>query len=200
MKKKGIFGGTFDPIHDGHLHIAYESIYKLGLDEVIFMPSGSPPHKTNKVITEAEIRYKLVKEAIKGEEKFKVSKYEIDKKGLSYTYETLKVFNEKERNTQWYFITGVDCLMNIYTWKNIYSILDSCKFVVFNRNGYEKKDIIDQKMQVEKQFNKEIIFLDIPIMEISSTNIRDKVKKGENISYLVPEGVNNLLESMKLYS
>lgn len=200
MKKKGIFGGTFDPIHHGHLHIAYESIYKLGLDEVIFMPSGNPPHKTNKMITESEIRYELVKEAIKGEEKFKVSKYEIDKKGLSYTYETLKFFNEKEKDTEWYFITGVDCLMDIYKWKNVNSILNSCKFVVFNRNGYEKKDIINQKTQVEKQFNKKIIFLDIPIMEISSTNIRNKVKKGEKISYLVPQGVNNLLKSMKLYS
>ncbi|MCY6371853.1 nicotinate-nucleotide adenylyltransferase [Clostridium ganghwense] len=199
MNKNGIFGGTFDPIHNGHLHIAYEALYRLGLEKVIFIPAGNPPHKTNKGVTDAEVRFQLVKKTIEKEKKFEVSDYEIKKKNLSYTYETLKHFKLLQSQIQWYFITGVDCLMEIDSWKNVKEILDYCKFVVFNRPGYTKEDIIRQKNSIEKKYNKEIIFLDIPILEISSTQIREKIKKGENVSYLIPEKLNYLLTDMKLY-
>lgn len=199
MKRKGIFGGTFDPIHNGHLHIAYEALYKLGLDKVIFIPSGNPPHKTDKIVTDAQLRFTLVKETIENEKKFEVSDYEIKKKNLSYTYETLKFFNSLQPETEWYFITGVDCLMQIDTWKNVHQILNQCKFVVFNRPGYRKQDIENQKRKIEEKYDKKIIFLDIPILEISSTQIREKIKKGESIRYLIPEKVNYLLNEMELY-
>lgn len=199
MKRKGIFGGTFDPIHNGHLHIAYEALYKLGLDKVIFIPSGNPPHKTDKVVTDAKLRFTLVKQTIENEKKFEVSDYEIKKKNLSYTYETLKFFNSLQPETEWYFMTGVDCLMEIDTWKNVNHILKQCKFVVFNRPGYNKQDIENQKRKIEEKYDKKIIFLDIPILEISSTQIREKIKKGESISYLIPEKVNYLLNEMELY-
>ncbi|MCY6355743.1 nicotinate-nucleotide adenylyltransferase [Clostridium sp. ZS2-4] len=199
MKRKGIFGGTFDPIHNGHLHIAYEALYKLGLDKVIFIPSGNPPHKTDKIVTDAQLRFTLVKETIKNEKKFEVSDYEIKKKNLSYTYETLKFFNFLQPKTEWYFITGVDCLMQIDTWKNVDQILSQCKFVVFNRPGYSKQDIQNQKKKIEEKYDKQIIFLDIPILEISSTQIREKIKKGESIGYLIPEKAKYLLNEMELY-
>ena len=160
MKKKGIFGGTFDPIHNGHLHIAYEALYKLNLDKVIFIPSGNPPHKTDKVITDATIRYKLVKDVIQNEKKFEVSDYELKNESLSYTYKTLKHFNEKHEDTEWYFITGADCLMQLDSWKNINEVLSLCNFVVFRRSGYSMEDMLKQKERIEKKFNKKIIFLD----------------------------------------
>lgn len=199
MNRKGIFGGTFDPIHNGHLHIAYEALYKLGLDKVIFIPSGNPPHKTDKIVTDAQLRFTLVKETIENEKRFEVSDYEIKKKNLSYTYETLKFLNSLQSETEWYFITGVDCLMQIDTWKNVDQILNQCKFVVFNRQGYSKQDIENQKKKIEEKYDKKIIFLDIPILEISSTQIREKIKKGESISYLIPEKVKCLLNEMELY-
>lgn len=199
MKKKGIFGGTFDPIHNGHLHVAYEALYNLELDEIIFIPSGNPPHKTSKAVTDGKIRYDLVTKVIENERRFKASDYEINKKSLSYTYETLEYFKELEPDTQWYFITGADCLMDIYTWKNIDRIFNSCKFVVFNRSGYGKKEILNQKSLVEAKLNKEILFLDIPILEISSTTIRNKLREGKSISYLVPEGLNKVLKEMNIY-
>ncbi len=199
MMRKGIFGGTFDPIHNGHLHIVYEALYNLNLDKIIFMPSGNPPHKTDKVITDAWIRYKLIEEVIRNEKRFEISDYEICKKGLSYTYETLRYLNKLEPDTQWYFITGVDCLMNLYTWKNIQGILNSCKFVVFIRNGYNREDILRQKQEVENIYEKEIIFLELPILDISSTSIREKIKCGKNISYLLPQKAEMLIESMNLY-
>ncbi|KEH97449.1 nicotinate-nucleotide adenylyltransferase [Clostridium botulinum] len=199
MKKKGIFGGTFDPIHNGHLHIAYEALYKLNLDKIIFIPSGNPPHKTNKSVTNAETRYKLVERVIKNEKKFEVSRYELEKKSFSYTYQTLQYFNEKEPDTEWYFITGADCLMELNSWKSIDEILKLCHFVVFRRNGYSMNDIIKQKKQIEHRFNKSIIFLDIPIIDISSTFIREKSREEKNVSYLVPEVVSKFLKESHLY-
>lgn len=199
MIKKGIFGGTFDPIHNGHLHVAYEALYDLGIDKIIFVPSGNPPHKTEKSVTDSEIRYELVKKAIEDEKKFEVSSYEIDKGGLSYTYETLEHFNKIEPDTKWYFITGTDCLMELNSWKNIDRILSSCIFVVFNRSGYNRVEIIEQKKQIERKYNKKIIYLDIPVLNISSTNIRNKIREEKNISYLIPKKVESLLEKMNLY-
>jgi nicotinate (nicotinamide) nucleotide adenylyltransferase len=100
--KKAIFGGTFDPIHIGHIHIAYEALYNLNLDKIIFMPAGNPPHKNKKKITDAQIRYDLVKRAIESEEHFEISDYEINKKENSYTYETVELFSELQRNIEWY--------------------------------------------------------------------------------------------------
>ncbi|MGY0372431.1 nicotinate-nucleotide adenylyltransferase [Clostridium sp. JNZ J1-5] len=199
MNRKGIFGGTFDPIHNGHLHVAYEALYDLGLDKIIFVPSGNPPHKTEKLVTDSEIRYELVKKAIEDEKRFDVSSYEIHKSGLSYTYETLEHFNKIEPDTEWYFITGTDCLMELNSWKNINRILNSCRFVVFNRSGYNRSEIMEQKKQLEKKYNAEIVYLDIPILDISSTNIRNKIREEKNISYLIPKKVERLLEKMNLY-
>ena len=92
--KKAIFGGTFDPIHIGHVHIAYEALYNLHLDKILFMPAGNPPNKINKNITDAQIRYDLVEKAVEGENHFEISDYEINKKENSYTYETIELFSE----------------------------------------------------------------------------------------------------------
>ncbi|MBI6871685.1 nicotinate-nucleotide adenylyltransferase [Clostridium aciditolerans] len=199
MIKKAIFGGTFDPIHNGHLYIAYEALYKLGLDKIIFMPSGNPPHKLGKTITDGFLRYEMVKMATRGEERFDISDYEIRKSNLSYTYETLKYFNNIEPDTAWHFLTGVDCLMDIDNWKNSEEIFKLCKFIVFNRPGYSMKNIQEQKNKVEKRYANEIIFLDVPLLDISSTNIRNAVMKEKNVSYLLPESVYNTIKQLNLY-
>ncbi|WP_373898927.1 nicotinate-nucleotide adenylyltransferase [Haloimpatiens sp. FM7315] len=199
MKKKAIFGGTFDPIHIGHLHIAYKALYDLKLDEIIFVPSGNPPHKDNKKVTDSKLRYDMVKKAIENEDRFSINDYEIKKQGLSYTYETLDFFNELEKNTKWYFITGVDCLMDIEKWKNVSKILSKCKFIVFNRPGYNIYDILDRKSFVENKYNKKIEFLDIPILDISSTYIREMIGKGEKVYYILPNGVDTYIRENNLY-
>lgn len=199
MIKKAIFGGTFDPIHNGHLYIAYEALYKLGLDKIIFMPSGNPPHKLGRNITDGFLRYEMVKMAIRGENRFAISDYELKKSNLSYTYETLKYFNNLEKDTMWYFLTGVDCLMDVESWKNSEDIFRLCKFVVFNRPGYSMKNIQKQKSKIEKKYFNEIIFLDVPLLDISSTNIRKAIKEEKNVSYLLPESVYNTIEVLKLY-
>ena len=199
MSKKGIFGGTFDPIHNGHLYIAHEALNILNLEKVIFMPSGNPPHKTEKQKTDASIRYELVKMAIREEKNFVVSNYEIKNSGLSYTYKTLEYFNSIEPDTEWYFITGVDCLMDLDYWKSVDRILNACKLVVFNRPGYSKESILEQKRSIEKKYNKEIFFLDLNLFDISSTAIKEMIKNGKDASYLLPQGVYNTVIELGLY-
>jgi len=199
MNRKAIFGGTFDPIHNGHLHIAYEALNFLNLDQIIFMPSGNPPHKLKVDKTDAFIRCELIKMAVRGERAFQVSDYEINRKEINYTYKTLEYFISLEPDTDWYFITGVDCLMELDSWKNVDRILSSCKLVVFNRPGYEKDEILKQKLKIEKIYNKEIIFMDLPLLDISSSTIKKKIKNGDNVSYLMPNGVYNTVLELGLY-
>lgn len=197
--KKGIIGGTFDPFHNGHMHIAYEALEKLNLDKILFIPAGNPPHKNNKNITDATIRYKIVEKAIKGESCFEISSYEVLKEGLSFTYETLEYLNEKEPDTQWYFICGVDCLMQLGSWRNVGTILESCQLAVFIRPGYEQEQICNQKDKIEKKYKKEILLINLPQMDISSSYIRERIEKSKNISYLVPYSVNKDIKSLNLY-
>lgn len=199
MKKIAIFGGTFDPIHNGHLYIAYEALYKLNLDEIIFVPSGIPPHKTKRKLVSPFFRYEMVRIATKNEKRFTVSDYEINKKNISYTFETLEYFANKYPNTSLYFITGADGLMDIESWKNVKEIFKLCNLVVFNRPGNNKYDIISQKGKLEEKYKGNITFLDIPLLDISSTNIRNLIAEGRNISYFVPEGVYNTIKELKLY-
>ena len=198
MKKYGIIGGTFDPIHNAHLYIAYEAKELLGLDKIIFIPNGSPPHKDNKNITGASLRYRMVLEAIKDFEDFEVSKYEIEKKELSYTYKTLEHF--KEDDVELYFITGADCLVDLDKWKNVSEIFSLCKFVVFTRPGFKEEDLIEEKEKAEKKYNGEIIFLNILDLEISSTDIRKRISEGKRIDFFVPKRVINLIEKENIYN
>jgi nicotinate-nucleotide adenylyltransferase len=197
--KKAIFGGTFDPIHIGHIHIAYEALYSLHLDKILFMPAGNPPNKMNKEITDAQIRYGLVKKAIECESHFDISNYEINKKENSYTYETLEYFNKLHDNIEWYFLIGGDSLMDLVNWKNVDRLLNSCKLVVYNRAGFTVEEVLKEKNRVEKEFNSKITFLNMPIIDISSTNIRKSIKAGRNIEYLLPKGVENIIDKLHLY-
>ncbi|PJI07115.1 MULTISPECIES: nicotinate-nucleotide adenylyltransferase [Clostridium] len=199
MKKKAIFGGTFDPIHNAHLNIAYKSLERFNLDEVIFIPSGNPPHKDEKKVTPACIRYSMVQEAIKSIPKFKVSDYEIEKGGVSYTYETLKYFSQKEKDVEWFFISGLDSLMELDTWKNPDIILKLCKFIVFNRPGYRRSQVVEQEKYLEKKYSNSIVFLDIQPINISSTIIRQKIRRNEYIGDLVPKEICDIIKNNKLY-
>ncbi|WP_111928170.1 nicotinate-nucleotide adenylyltransferase [Clostridium tertium] len=198
MKKIGIIGGTFNPIHLAHLYIAYEAKCQLNLDKVIFMPAGSPPHKKNEDILEAPLRYKMVLEAIKKYEDFEISNYEIEKEGFSYTYETLENFKSKDNIL--YFITGADCLINIEKWKNPDRIFKASNLVVFNRPGYDKESLKLQKNEIEKKYNTSINFLDIMDLEISSTMIRDRIKEGKRIDFFIPKEVLDFIRKNNIYN
>ncbi|MBU5455937.1 nicotinate-nucleotide adenylyltransferase [Caproiciproducens sp. MSJ-32] len=197
MKKIGIIGGTFNPIHLAHLYIAYEAKSQLKLDKVIFMPAGSPPHKKNEDILGASLRYEMVKRAIKGFEDFEVSDYEILKEGYSYTYETLEYF--KSEDNELYFITGADCLLDIEKWRNPGKIFELSNFVVFNRAGYDYKKLIEQKNKINIKFNTNIRFLDIINLEISSSMIRERIKEGKRVDFFLPKVVLDFIIENRIY-
>lgn len=198
--RKAIFGGTFDPIHNGHMNIAYEALYKMKLDKVIFIPSGNPPHKKNNRITDAKIRLDIVANVIKNEDKFEVSDYEVSKKESSYTYKTLEYFKKLEPCTEWYFIIGADSLINFKKWRKPEIILEKCKLIVFGRPGYRLDEFIKSKKYIKAKYNKEVIVLDVPLIDVSSTNIKTKIRKGEEIKYLVPYEAYNEINKLNLYS
>ena len=198
MKKVGIVGGTFNPIHLAHLYIAYEAKCQLNLDKIIFMPAGSPPHKRNEEILEASFRYNMVYEAIKNYEDFEISNYEISKEGYSYTYETLEKF--KSDDNELYFITGADCLMDIEKWKNPEKIFKVSKLTVFNRPGYSNENLRIQKDKIERKFNTSIEFLDIINLEISSSMIRKRIKEGKRVDFFLPKEVLDFIKENNIYN
>ena len=199
MKKIVIVGGTFDPIHNGHIYIAYEAYKKLGLDEVIFMPNGNPPHKRGKNITDDKIRCDMIKKAIAPYSFFAINYYEIEKQGLSFTYETLKYLKQSLGEVELYFITGADCLIDLHLWKNVDQIMKYCNFVVFNRPGFSKESILKEKIKVEKKYNTNIIFLDLLELDISSSLIRERIKNGLEVRFFIPEDVLSIIQRENLY-
>lgn len=197
MKRVGIIGGTFNPIHLAHLYIAYESKDQLSLDKVIFIPTGSPPHKDNRGVIRASLRYSMVEKAIASYDGFEISDYEIQKIGYSYTHETLKKF--KTNDCELFFITGADCLMDIEKWKYPEKILELCTFVVFTRSGYDNMKLQEQKKNIEKKYNTNIKFLDIIDLEISSSMIRERIKEDKRIDFFVPKDVLDFIIEKNLY-
>lgn len=197
MERLGIMGGTFDPIHLAHIYIAEEAKKQLNLDKVLFMPAGNQPLKVNKKVTDAFLRLKMVKEAIKGIDYFEVSDYEIKKKGMSYTYLTVEKF--KAPNRKLFFITGADCLMSLEMWNEVKRIFDACEFVVFTRPGYDEEKLEAQKEKIEEKYNKKIILIHVNSQNISSTMIREKIRDGKKVDNLLSKGVLNVIEKEGLY-
>lgn len=197
MKRYGIMGGTFNPIHLAHIYIAYEAKEALELDKVIFLPSGNPPHKKGNKIIDAKYRFDMVKYAIQDYEGFTIDDYEIKNSGYSYTCDTLMYY--KNEDIEIYFISGADSLMDIEKWKNPDVVLSNCVFVTFNRGQYKKEELILQKEYLEKKYKAKIVLLDIVNMDISSTMIRKRIKDSKRVDFFLPEKVLNYIQDNNLY-
>lgn len=184
----GILGGTFNPIHIGHLILAEEVREKLKLDKIIFVPTYLPPHKKNSDIINAGHRYTMIKQAIKNNKYFGVSDIEIKRKGKSYTIDTVKEFKKIYGNKHFYFITGSDLLRYLKDWKDLREIIKMVKFVVATRPGYPLEDIPSY-----------ISTIKIRAVDISAFEVRQCVKKDKSFRYLVPESVYKYIIRNKLY-
>ena len=175
--KIGIMGGTFDPIHYGHLLAADEAHAAFGLSEVIFIPSGHPPHKANKKLTSPEDRYLMTELATVDCPYFRVSRVEIDRQGSSYT------------------ITGLDAVLDIVSWKNPEEIMTMCRFVAVSRYGYSPKKM----EELPEELRTKIIPLEIPLLAISSTELRERARNGRSIRFMVPPAVEKFIRKKSLY-
>ena len=199
MKRYGMMGGTFNPIHLAHLYIAYEAKENLNLDKVIFMVAGNPPHKKESSVIDSNYRYDMVKIAIKDYSDFEISDYEIQKQGYSYTYETLKYLKGDEGDVEVFFIAGADSLMDIEKWKNPELVLSNCTFVAFNRGEYNKETLEGQKKKLQDKYNSNIILLDISNLDISSSMIRERIINGKRVDFFMPQKVMKYIEQNNLY-
>ena len=202
-KRIGIMGGTFNPIHHGHMVTAQEALDQFSLDRVVFIPTGDPPHKVEDLLAHAEDRYLMTVIAISSNDSFFVSRAEIDRRGKSYTIETVKELrNTYGADAELFFITGADAILEILTWKNTDEIVTLAKFIAATRPGYDLSKIEGLKSTLfrsEKEADEGISIMEIPALAISSTDIRKRIKQGRPINYLVPEGVNNYIIKHGLY-
>ena len=195
-KRVGIMGGTFNPIHNGHLLLAQKAQEQVLLDKVLFMPSGNSYMKKNVLATQKRIE--MVSLAIKKYPHFELSLIETQKKGNTYTCETLKFLTESNPNIHYYFIVGADILFQIEQWRNPEQIFRMAVLVCAVRDDYDF-NAIQEKGAVLREFGADIVYLKMPKLEISSTDIRAKVKGNIPISDLVPLEVAHYIEQEHLY-
>ena len=198
--KYGIMGGTFDPIHIGHLVLAEEVRNKLNLDKIIFIPSGNPPHKNSKNVTKSIHRYEMTLLATISNPNFEISSVEIDKTGKTYTVDTIKDLRQKcKTNAEFYFITGADSILDLPNWKNVNELLHLCKFVAATRPGFKLKKMEEKIKELEELHNKNIYTIIVTALQISSTDIRNRIREGNSVKYLLPETVEDYIYKNKLY-
>jgi nicotinate-nucleotide adenylyltransferase len=191
----GVMGGTFDPIHYGHLVTAEEALQQFGLDEVVFVPTGRPWMKQHEVVSPAEDRYLMTVIATASNPRFRVSRMEVDREGATYTIDTLRGLKaELGPSAELFFITGADAIVEILQWKEPAELFEIAHFIAATRPGYDIAALGDRATQ-----NPGITVMNIPALAISSTDVRDRVAHGRPIRYLVPEGVKSYVEKAELY-
>lgn len=200
-RKLAIMGGTFDPIHMGHLVTAEEVRHEFQVDEVLFVPTGHPPHKSNSHVTTCEHRYLMTVLATAANPYFKVSRIEIEREGFTYTIDTIKQLKQIYGNeVKLYFITGADAVQKILSWKDSKQLLQICEFVAVTRPGYNREELLEQIESLNKQYQITIHFLEVPALAISSSDIRRRLNEMKPIKYLVPQEVENYIKKHGLYN
>ncbi len=187
----GVMGGTFDPIHHGHLVAASEVAGLFGLDEVVFVPTGQPWQKSDRQVSPAEDRYLMTVVATASNPRFSVSRVDIDRGGPTYTYDTLVDLRAQRPDAELFFITGADALAQIMTWRDGDRCFDLAHFIGVTRPGYT---LADSDLPAGR-----VSLVEIPALAISSSDCRDRVARGMPIWYLVPDGVVQYIEKRGLY-
>jgi nicotinate-nucleotide adenylyltransferase len=198
--KIGICGGTFDPIHMGHLAIAELVRCELNLDKVLFIPTGMPPHKDLNAVTNPIHRLNMVKYAIEENGYFEAVDIEIERKGYTYTVDTLNELHQiYPQGTTFYYIIGADVVMDLLTWKRPEEVFVLTKFAAVMRAGYLDNDFIERIKIMRKRFDIDILSVEAPLIEISSTFIRERVNKNQSVKYLVSDYVDAYIKENHLY-
>lgn len=197
--KIGLIGGTFNPIHHGHLILSEYVRENFQLDKVIFIPTGLPPHKSASVVEKPEIRLEMTKLAIERNQFFSVSDIETYREGISYTIDTITELKNLYPNDQLYFLIGADSLFELPTWKYYDKLISKTNIIVVNRPGGANNLIGAKIKEYEDQFGGSIIEVKSPLIDISSSDIRNRVKDGKSIKYLVPNNVEEFILQKNLY-
>ena len=185
-------GGTFDPVHHGHLSAASEVAVRFALDEVVFVPTGNPYQKAHRAVSSAEDRYLMTVIATASNPRFSVSRIDVDRPGLTYTIDTLRDLHALHSGADLFFITGSDALAQIFGWVGVEELFGLAHFVGVTRPGYEVVDLTAFPDGAVTQ-------LEVPALAISSSDCRARVERGDPVWYLVPDGVVQYIEKRRLY-
>lgn len=187
----GVMGGTFDPIHHGHLVAASEAAARLGLDEVVFVPTGEPSFKQHQDVSPAEHRYLMTVIATASNPRFTTSRVDIDRAGLTYTADTLRDLRTLRPDADLFFISGADAIQQILTWRDAAELFTMAQFVAVTRPGHQ--------LSVDGLPPDRVSQLEVPALAISSTDIRSRARSGQPVWYLVPDGVVQYIGKHGLY-
>lgn len=197
--KIGIMGGTFNPIHNGHLLIAEHAHDQFNLDEVWIMPAGIPPHKQNMDILSKDIRCELIEEAIKDVSYFRLDRREVDSTEISYTYRTLTKMKNENPSNEYYFIMGGDSIAYFDKWKETGTILNLATVLVAVRDDVDATKVEEHINRIKSQFSGSIYQIITPSFNVSSAEIRKRIKENQSIRFLVPDGVWKYIKTQNLY-
>jgi len=200
-RKIGIIGGSFDPVHVGHLIIAQDAFEHLELSEVVFMPAGIPPHKQHVMLAESRHRLNMLSLCLESDVRFRISDAEIQRKGISYTYNTVCDFLDSEPDAEVVLIVGSDTLVDLHNWYNIEGILQHCDVASFLRPGEHDLEQIMEKVNLPDPLKEKLVnnVFSSHLVDISSSDIRMRVAEGLGIRYLVPGEVEMYIYEHGLY-
>jgi nicotinate-nucleotide adenylyltransferase len=201
VMRVGIFGGSFDPVHYGHLLLAESCREQCDLDCVWFMPAAVPPHKRNRDLSSAKHRVEMLELAVAGNESFHVSTLEIDRGGVSYTVDTLAVLHRRDPDAEWFLLMGADSLQDLATWREPEQICEMAIPVAVRRTGSPEPDlamlseaVTSARMQIIQQHQ-----VEMPAVDFSSSRIRDRVAAGRSIRFQTPRAVEKYIQTQGLY-
>lgn len=198
-KKIGIMGGTFNPIHFGHLLLAEQAMEAYDLDEVLFIPSGNPYMKDTEPIVDGTIRGHMTELALKGHPHFRMSSIELDRKGPTYTYETLETLKEENPDCTYYFILGADSLLTMETWKNPKQIFKNCVVIASVRGTGTEDKIRKIATHLIYEYQADVHILPARFIDLSSSEIRQRIVNGKSVRYMLPEEVREYIYENGLY-
>ncbi len=199
--KIGICGGTFDPVHLGHLAVAELVRCEFGLDKILFIPSGKPPHKDIDSVTEPIHRLKMVQCAVSTNPGFEAVSIEVERLGYTYTVDTLNQLHELyPEGTEFYYIIGADVVMDLLKWKNAEEVFKLTRFIALMRPGFQDEEFKTRINYLKSKYGVEISGFEAPLIEISSTFIRDRIKNGKSVKYFITESVERYIKENKLYN
>ena len=198
-KQVGILGGNFNPVHNAHLVVADQVRQQLGLDEVLLMPEFEPPHVDKKETIDEQHRLNMLMLAINGIEGLDIETIELERKGISYTYDTMKLLTEANPDTDYYFIIGADSLFYFDEWKNPERICAAAKILVATRDRAKEKELLACMERNAKKLHGTFLKLDTPNLDVSSHELREWIREGKSVKYYLPDSVISYIQEQKIY-
>lgn len=201
IKRLGMYGGSFNPVHNGHLIMARDALEMAGLDKVLFIPAAAPPHKLTHEIVDGMHRLEMLKLAVQDDDRFMVSDEELARGGISYTIDTVRRIHERYPDTELSLIIGGDTLTELHTWKDINRLLDLCEIITMARPGYEGERLRTADLHLpparQDQLRRQVFHGHL--IDISASDIRVRIAQGHGIRYLVPDAVEAYIRRHRLY-